>query len=92
MTSIALFREDMPWLYELGLEVYRAIQRGNLTQLRKAGRSFETALELTLHGPFSRDLHDKETFFLIRESMDLLHLYMTRAIDQSAKKAAKKKS
>jgi hypothetical protein len=92
LTIIALFREDMPWLYELGLEVYRAIQRGNSTQIRKAGRSFETALELTAHGPFARDLHDKETFFLIRESMELLHRYMTRAIDQSAKKAAKKKS
>jgi len=92
LTIIALFREDMPWLYELGLEVYRAIQRGNSTQIRKAGRSFETALEITAHGPFARDLHDKEAFFLIRESMELLHRYMTRAIDQSAKKAAKKKS
>src|SRR5437868_15488724 len=29
LATLGLFREDMPWLYELGIAVYRAIQRGN---------------------------------------------------------------
>src|SRR5437660_4764227 len=29
LVIVSLLRDDMPWLYELGLEVFRAIQRGN---------------------------------------------------------------
>jgi len=92
LATISLFREDMPWLYELGLEVYRAIQRGNVTQIRKAGRAFHIALDFTSRGPFARELHDKETFFFLKESMELLHRYIERAIDQSGKKAAKRRA
>ena len=39
LTIISLFRDETPWLYEAGLEVYRAIQRGNSAQIRKAERA-----------------------------------------------------
>lgn len=92
LATLGLFREDMPWLYELGIEVYRAIQRGNTSQIRKAGNTFHKALDLTAHGPFAREFHEKETYFFLRESMELLHRYIERAIDVSEKKTAKRKA
>lgn len=92
LATIGLFREEMPWLYELGLEVYRAIQRGNASQIRKAGNAFHMALDFTSHGPLGREFHDKETFYFLRESTDLLHRYIQRAIDQAEKKPAKRKA
>jgi hypothetical protein len=68
------------------------MQRGNAAQIRKTGKAFERPLELTAHGLFAREFHDKELFYFVRESMELLHRYMARAIDQSEKKAARKKA
>lgn len=49
------FREDVPWLYELGSETYRAVKAGNKSESRKALSRFMHALEMTLHGPFPAD-------------------------------------
>src|SRR5258708_1759791 len=91
LAMIGLFREDMPWLYELGIELYRAIQRGNATQIRKAGNLFHQALESTTRGPLARELQDRETFYFFRESGDLFHRYVEAVIDQAEKRTTKRK-
>jgi hypothetical protein len=73
LTIIGLLREDMPWLYELGLELYRAIQSGSVTQIKKAGEAFHIALDFTARSPFARELHDKESFYFMREATEVLH-------------------
>ena len=40
------FRDSMPWLYEMGLEVYRAARRGRGNELEKAASEFRQAVEL----------------------------------------------
>jgi len=90
---IGLLREDAPWLYELGLELHRAIQRGAVAQIKKAGKDLHLALDFTARGPFTRDLlKDKESFYFLRESLDLLHHYVEQSIDRAVDKAAKQKA
>jgi hypothetical protein len=93
LVILGMLRDDFPWLYEIGLEAHRAIKGGNPTQIRKAGESFQRTMELTLHGPFSRELHNKESFFLLRESMEILDRFISRAIEEKTvhrKKASSK--
>jgi hypothetical protein len=47
-----MLRDDAPWLYELGLEAYRAAKSGRREQARAAMKRFQRAAEFTLHGPF----------------------------------------
>ena len=48
----SMLRDDAPWLYELGLEAYRAAKSGRREQARAAMKRFQRAAEFTLHGPF----------------------------------------
>lgn len=52
MMVCSLFRDDIPWLYDLGLDVYRASIGGRESAVQEALRRFRHALEFTMHGPF----------------------------------------
>ena len=71
LLTCSLLRDDIPWLYELGVETYRAITSGNANDARKAHKKFMRALEMVKHGPFMEDL-DKHTYMLIREILPMI--------------------
>lgn len=50
------FRDSLPWLYEMGLEVYRKSRRGRSSELQKAVVEFKQAIEFAVHGPMAREL------------------------------------
>lgn len=49
----SMVREEFPWLYELGIEAYRAAKAGGATKEAKdALRRFRRAAEVVMHGPW----------------------------------------
>jgi hypothetical protein len=48
----SMFREDMPWLYELGMDAYRAAKSGLPEEAETAMRDFRRAMSFMRHGPF----------------------------------------
>ncbi len=70
----SLFRDSLPWLYELGMEVYRTSRHGKGNEMQQAAREFRQAVEMTLHGPMSRELlsRNKEMYMLMEEIDPLL--------------------
>jgi hypothetical protein len=52
----SFFREDMPWLYELAMEVYRATKAGLPEEASRARHEFQRAMEYCLHGPFMEEM------------------------------------
>lgn len=77
------FREDVPWLYELGLDAYRALKAGSKAESKRALSDLLRATELTFHGPLSseellgsqRHASPREVEFML---MDLLHSHIAR--------------
>ena len=55
---IAQFREDTPWLYEAGLEVYRALKAGRTKNLSRVIDEFRAIVRLTFDSYESRLLVD----------------------------------
>lgn len=51
----SIFREDFPWVYELGVEAYRAIKSGKSEKVREALDEFSAAFENLRRGPFLED-------------------------------------
>jgi hypothetical protein len=45
----SIFRDWMPWLYELGMELYRIARHGKSPELDEAAAEFRQAVEYTLH-------------------------------------------
>ena len=52
----SMFREDMPWLYELAMEVHRATKAGLAEDVTRARRDFRRGLEMCLHGPMMEEM------------------------------------
>lgn len=70
----SMFRDSMPWLYEMGVEVYRVAKQGTATELKEAAHEFRQAVEFSLHGPMSPELfgRSKEMFVIMEEIEPLL--------------------
>jgi len=77
---VSLFKEDFPWVYEIGLETFRALKSANsIEDKKKSVRSFERSLEILDH-PVFREFYGKsdEMFFMMKEWRHLMHDYLTR--------------
>jgi hypothetical protein len=71
----SILRGDFPWLYELGLEAYRAAKRGYSENAINALVKFRNVADLTVHGPMSEEL-DIEG---LRELPNIIHNYLRTA-------------
>jgi hypothetical protein len=91
LVLIGLFRDELPWLHEVGLEFYRAIKSGNRNQIQKTFETLMRALEFTRHGPLGEGIPDKETYMMIRHMPELIDRYFMWAMEKSEKKARKRR-
>jgi len=71
-------RDDFPWLYELGLEAYRAAKGRNIEHAIEAIKTFRDSAEMTLHGPFMKEMgiDSEETRLLGLEIPEMIHRYL----------------
>jgi hypothetical protein len=80
LVMVSLLRDDVPWLYELGMEVYRAWRGNRKSAAREALSRFRHAMEFTLHGPLGEEfmMRSKEGHMAM---MELEHM-MERVTDR----------
>lgn len=51
----SLFREEIPWLYELAMEAYRAAKSGNQAEAKECSDRFRRASVFLMEGPFGEE-------------------------------------
>lgn len=68
----SIFRESMPWLYEMGVEVYRVAKQGSPSEVREAARDFRQAVEFSIHGPGLEFFGGSKEMFMIMEEIEPL--------------------
>jgi hypothetical protein len=65
----SMFRDDFPWLYELGAQLYRAIESGDQRAIERARKTLLNTIEMTEHDPFVLDMlggpGDDESFMML---------------------------
>lgn len=71
-------KEDFPWLYELGVEVYRAAKSGDYREAREAMRAFRDVTEFTIRGPLMKEMgpYSKDARMQLEELMMVTEHYM----------------
>ena len=76
LITASYFRDSMPWLYEMGLEVYRVAKRGRGDALRKVAHEFRQAVEFAVHGPMASELlaRDRDGSEIEMAVNDALHM------------------
>jgi hypothetical protein len=62
-------RDDFPWLYELGVQLYRAIEADDAPAIERARKTLLNTLKMTRHGPFEMigGPEDEEAMMLLHE-------------------------
>jgi hypothetical protein len=76
LMAASIFREDIPWLYEIGVDAYRQASSGNRNAATKAVRRFLHAIEAVRHTPFIDELDVDDKMFrpsFLRDIEFLLH-------------------
>lgn len=74
LIAISLYKEEIPWLYEIGMETYRILKESkNKNSKERAIYTFHKAVDM-LGNPMMRELYgeSKDTYMLIKESRHLL--------------------
>jgi|ERR1039457_4194950 hypothetical protein len=79
------FRDDMPWLYEIGMEAYRSIKNGSRSEMEKAIKSIQMAVEFARHGPLMEEIRDKEAYFILKELPMMMEHFLPETAEPSPK-------
>jgi hypothetical protein len=74
----SMVRDEMPWVYDLGIETYRAMKSGNVKRALTSLREFSDMVELTIRGPMREMLDISPDYvMLLRENFERInHHYM----------------
>lgn len=84
LMMLSLFREDVPWFYEFGMETLRNIKTTKTTSEKdKIAKNFWNSFEILEH-PMMREFYgdSKESYFLIRESRHLFGRTLDRLVHE----------
>lgn len=82
LIMISMFKDDYPWVFEVGLETYRALKSFKTPgQKKRALQSFESAIEILDH-PVIREFHDRhdESYFMLKELGHMSRHYLDRFV------------
>jgi hypothetical protein len=76
----SIFRDDIPWLYEIGIDAYHTAKSGNRQETREALKAFRDAAIATMKGPFARDMGmgGKEMDMMLEELPMIIEHYIDR--------------
>jgi hypothetical protein len=82
---ISNFRDDAPWLYEVGLDVYHALQRGDGREVANAIERLERALSTFRHGPMSQMIDGPEMDMAVHELGRMAHHLASSSLGVSSR-------
>jgi hypothetical protein len=69
----SMFHEEMPWLYELGMEAYRVSKDGSFGETPEALERFRRGFHVMSRGPFLKDSDiDPELFHMLEHHLERL--------------------
>jgi hypothetical protein len=84
LMAASMVREEMPWLYELAMEVYRAIKNGDVQAIEQEMTRLRRFSEVVTHGPFMEEFGGGKESHLIAMELPrmlervLLHTLQTK--------------
>lgn len=91
---ISMFKDEAPWLYEIGLEVYRALQRQDPVQIERAIDRLERVLTTARRGPLAEMMIDSQEMGMAVHELGRMahHLFASTSERKSARVPAKPKA
>ena len=86
---ISTFRDQCPWLYELGTDVYRALRAGDPEAARLGMGRIQDMTEVAMHGPWGEEmLGDRDMLMMVRHMPDILDRFLSEPEERAARPRA----
>lgn len=84
LMAASVIRDDAPWLYELAMEVYRAVKSGDPVAIETEMARLQRFSEFTMRGPFMEEFGfgGKESYMFLREFPRMLHRMLSRTLEE----------
>lgn len=84
LMAASVFRDDAPWLYELAMEVYRAVKSGDPAAIETEMARLQRFSKFMMHGPFMEEFGfgDKESYMFFEEFPRMLHHMLSRTMEE----------
>lgn len=80
---ISVLRDDVPWLYDVGRDLYEALRSGQASRIAESRDVILQILEVTRHGPWYRELfgrEDEELHYVLRHLPEFLDRLLSRTV------------
>lgn len=92
LMAASIVRDDMPWLYELAMEVYRAAKTGNAEAIERELQRLHRFTEMLMQGPFMEELGfgRKEYHMIAMEFPRMLEHTLRRTLELQRPTSKKK--
>lgn len=92
LMAASLVRDDLPWLYELAMEVYRAVKEGNSEAIEREMTRLRHFSEAMMHGPFIEEFGfgGKESHMFAMEFPMMLEHMLKRSLEIKKKHSRRK--
>jgi hypothetical protein len=79
LIMVGQMRDDFPWAYEIGMRVYRALESGSASEVKRAVHEYRRVMQILVHSPVGEELtNDKRAYIFFREGL------FDRALDRIA--------
>jgi len=98
LMAASLVRDDAPWMYELAMEVYRAVRSGSREAIEREMRRLPRFSDFMTRGPFMEEfgLGGKDSYLFLTEFPRMLEYMLQRALEekrpQKTRRAARPQS
>ena len=71
LSAVSFFRDDLPWLYEIGAEAYRASVSGRKHASMEALSRLRRVFEITFRSPLGDEILSTEEAYVLARELDL---------------------
>ncbi len=78
---VSMFRDDLPWFYELGMELYRALDSRSAERIAATAHKLRQCVEYCMHGPMGEMFMGREdirSLRVLRHFPDMIDHYLNR--------------
>jgi len=85
LMAASFIREDAPWLYELAMEVYRAVKTEDPVAIEREMKRLQRFSDFIMHGPFMEEFGfegGKEAYMFCREFPRMLQHILSRTLEE----------
>ncbi len=91
LIAMSMLKEPFPWLYEVGMEVYRNAKSGDGESMDEAFREFRRLSEFTFHGPLPKEIfgRNKDMHIFIEDLSPMMDELAHRTLKEAKLRSPK---